>query len=159
MFMGLSPELSAAENTQVLMNRLSLWTDFSVLTQDYKIYINSRKTFAELMEAGRKAYEARDFQAARYSFQTAISLKPTNHTPYYYSGLAAYEEGEYETAEQYYRSALQYGADRALVAYAMGINAAAAGKNPDAIRYLEQAAAASPAQYRTRADALLKRLR
>ena len=62
-------------------------------------------------------------------------------------------------AERYYQSAMQYGADPVLVQYALGLNAAAAGKKDEAVRFLEGAAAAAPERYRDRVRELLSRLR
>jgi tetratricopeptide (TPR) repeat protein len=158
-FMVLSPSASAADNGDAVMKRLSLWVDPDTLTADYRAYLISRKTFSELIEAGQKAYGAKDPVNAELNFLNALNQRPAHYAPYYYLGLLAYEERNYDMAEQYYRSALQYGADSALVRYALGLNAASAGRTADAIEYLEQAAAASPERYRSRVESLIRRLR
>jgi tetratricopeptide (TPR) repeat protein len=158
-FMVLSPAASAAANGEAAMKRLSLWVDPETFTADYRAYLISRKTFAELIEAGQKAYGSKDPVSAELNFINALNLRPAHYAPYYYLGLLAYEERNYDMAEQYYRSALQYGADPALVRYALGLNAASAGRTVEAIDYLEQAAAASPERYRSRVESLIRRLR
>jgi tetratricopeptide (TPR) repeat protein len=158
-FMVLSPTASATENGDAVMKRLSLWVDPDTLSADYRAYLISRKTFAELLEAGQRAYGAKDPVSAELNFISALNQRPAHYAPYYYLGLLAYEERNYDMAEQYYRSAIQYGADPALVRYALGLNAASAGRTVEAIDYLEQAAAASPERYRTRVESLIRRLR
>jgi tetratricopeptide (TPR) repeat protein len=158
-FMVLSPAASAAANGEAAVKRLFLWVDPDTLTADYRAYLISRKTFAEFIEAGQKAYGSKDPAAAEVNFMNALNLRPAHYAPYYYLGLLAYEERNYDMAEQYYRSAIQYGADPALVRYALGLNAASAGRTVEAIDYLEQASAASPERYRSRVESLIRRLR
>ncbi|MDR3166755.1 MAG: hypothetical protein LBT93_02330 [Treponema sp.] len=158
-FMVLSPPASAAQNSEAVFNHITLWADLKNLEGDYYAYIAARKTFAELLEEGQRAYAAKDPEAAELAFMGALDQKPTHYAPYYYLGLLSYEEKNYNLAEHYYRSALQYGADSALVSYALGINAAAAGRRETAIGFLEQAAATSPERYRQKAAELIARLR
>jgi tetratricopeptide (TPR) repeat protein len=158
-FMVLSSSASAVGNSEAVFRHITLWADLETLTGDYKTYMAARKTFMELIEEGRQAYAAKDPVTAELAFMSALDQKPTHHAPYYYLGLLAYEEENFNIAEHYYRSALQYGADPALIAYAMGINAAAAGQREAAVSFLEQAAAASPERYRQRAADLIARIR
>jgi tetratricopeptide (TPR) repeat protein len=158
-FLLLSNTATAAENSEALMRRISLWNPLDNLSKDFQNYLASRKTFTELIEEGQKAYAVRDPVGAEIAFLNALDQKPSHYAPYYYLGLLAYEENSYDMAEQYYRSALQNGADEALVFYAMGVNAASAGKTREAIEYLRQAAAASPERYREKSDSLIQRLR
>jgi hypothetical protein len=44
------------------------------------------------------------------------------------------------------------------VYYALGVNAASAGKTREAADYLKQAAAASPDRYQEKAESLIRRL-
>jgi hypothetical protein len=62
-------------------------------------------------------------------------------------------------AENYYRLSRDKGASAAMISYALGVNAASAGKREEAVACLEEAAAANPAQYRDKADALIQRLK
>jgi hypothetical protein len=158
-FILLSNSATAAENSAALARRISLWNPPEGLEKDFRAYLASRKTFTELIEEGQKAYARRDPVGAELSFLSALNQKPTHYAPYYYLGLLAYEENSFEMAEQYYLSALQNGGDTALVSYALGVNAASAGKTGDAVNYLRQAAAAAPERYREKAESLIQRLR
>jgi tetratricopeptide (TPR) repeat protein len=129
------------------------------MQEDYLAYLASRKTFAELIEAGQRSYAEGDPPQAEVYFHNALEQKPGHYAPYYYLGLLAYEKQNYNAAEQYYQSALQYGADPALVQYALGLNAVAAGKKGEAAGFLEAAAAAAPERYRDRVRELLGRLK
>jgi tetratricopeptide (TPR) repeat protein len=158
-FMLLSPNNSAAENAQVVMERLTNWNTLEKMRSDYNSYIAGRKTFAELIDLGQQAYNVKDIENAESYFLAALYQKPTHYAPYYYLGLLAYDEDNYDMADAYYRSALQYGADSALVKYALGINAATAGRNSEALAYLEEASYESPERYKERAESIIIRLR
>jgi tetratricopeptide (TPR) repeat protein len=158
-FMLLSPSKSAGENSQAVLNRLTSWTSMEKMRADYNSYIASRKTFVELIEAGQQAYADRDLESSAAFFLAALYQKPAHYAAYYYLGLLAYDNNEYDLAETYYITALQYGADSALVKYALGVNAATAGKNNEALAYLEEAAFESPDRYKERAESIIIRLR
>jgi tetratricopeptide (TPR) repeat protein len=158
-FLLLSNTATAAENSEVLARRISLWNPLDKFSKDFQNYLAFRKTFTELIAEGQRAYAVRDPVGAEIAFLGALDQKPTHYAPYYYLGLLAYEESSYDMAEQYYRSALQNGADEALVSYALGVNAASAGKTREAIDYLRRAAAVSPERYREKSDSLIQRLR
>ncbi|MDR1256827.1 MAG: hypothetical protein LBJ86_03705 [Spirochaetaceae bacterium] len=158
-FMLLSTAKSAAENSQSVLERLTSWNSMDTMRVDYGNYTASRQTFTELVDAGQKAYLERDFASAESFFLAAMYQRPTHYAPYYYMGLLAYDENSYDTAESYYLTALQYGADSALVKYALGVNAATAGKNSEALVYLQEAANESPERYKERADSIMSRIR
>jgi tetratricopeptide (TPR) repeat protein len=157
-FLLLSNTASAAENSGAVMSRIARWNSPEVFSRDFNSYIASRKTFTELIEDGQRAYAARDPMGAEMAFLGALDQKPDHYAPHYYLGLLAYEEGSFDMADGYYRSALEYGADTALVCYALGVNAASAGKNREAAAYLRQAAAAAPERYGDRVRDLLRRI-
>jgi tetratricopeptide (TPR) repeat protein len=157
--MVLSPTASAAENSEAAARRIALWNSLDTLSKDYKSYIASRRTFAELIEEGQRAYAAGEKSVAELAFLSALDQKPVHYAPYYYLGLLAYDENNYEAAEQYYISSIRYGADKALVSYALGVNAATAGKKSEAVNYLREAASLNPAKYREKAESLLQRLK
>jgi tetratricopeptide (TPR) repeat protein len=154
-FMMLSPSNSAAENSQVVMERLTSWNTLEKMRTDYNNYIAGRKTFAELIDLGQSSYTAKDIESAESYFLAALYQKPVHYAAYYYLGLLAYEDSNYDMADAYYRYALLYGADSALVKYALGINAATAGRNSEAIAYLEEAAYESPERYKEKADSII----
>ena len=157
-FMLLSPSATIVENSRVIMKRLELWNDFNFMNDDFRNYIASRKTFRELMDDGHSAYSRGDFMSAELSFIAAMDQRPSDFAPYYYIGLLYYEEKDFETADYYYKASEERGADQALINYALGINAASAGRIQDAAVYLQIAAALDPGRYRQRVEELLRRI-
>jgi tetratricopeptide (TPR) repeat protein len=157
-FMLLSPAADAAQNSRAVRDHLGRWGDLAQMRTDFLSYLDSRKTFLELMTEGEAAYAAKDAFTAEYSFMSAMNQKPEHYAPYYYLGLLAYENGRHDQAEQYYRQSIENGADRALVLYALGINAIGAGKSGEAVTFLRQAAELSPERYRAKANDLIKKL-
>jgi tetratricopeptide (TPR) repeat protein len=158
-FMTLSPTASARENALAVRKHISLWNDPEKMENDYRSYLEARKTFAELMEEGRSAYGAGDLLAAELAFMSALDQKPSHYAPWYYLGLILYDEKNYSMAEEYYKKSLEFGADGALVSYALGLNAISDGRNDDAIAWLGKAAEADPERYKTRTADLIRRLK
>jgi len=156
-FTVLSPLASAEENTRTVFERLTRFTSIDDLTRDYTAYLAGKKSFAELMEAGQKAYTDKDYATAGDFFRQASELKSGNFVPLYYLGLIAYEQKNYDDAERFYQSAADRGAAMAQLQYARGINAAAAGKKDDALRFLQEAA--QDQNYKARSEELIGRLR
>ena len=157
-FAALSETASARANGEAALRELRIWADLADLDRDYARYIATRKTFGEFIRDGQAAYAAGDLLGAELNFLGAADLQPQHYAPHYYLGLLAYEGENFAMAQGYYEMALQYGAEAALVYYALGLNAASAGRNADAINYLRQAAEASPSQYSERVEAFLQRL-
>ncbi|MDR3115453.1 MAG: tetratricopeptide repeat protein [Treponema sp.] len=158
-FMLLSRSAASPANAEAVFKHILTWISLETLDQDYREYMQGRKTFAELIIEGQQAYKDKDFKTAEAVFEQALQQRYTHYAPHYYLGLLAYDQKKYDKAETYYRSALQYGADPALVSYAQGINAASAGHNSEAIKFLEQAGTIAPVQYKEQTDLLIKRLR
>jgi tetratricopeptide (TPR) repeat protein len=159
LFMSLSSTATAQANAETVFRRITLFNDPDTLKKEYHSYLASRRTFGELIREGRQAYAAKDAVTAELCFLSAMDQKPTHYAPYYYLGLLAYEEKSYDQADTYYRTALRYGADDALVHYALGLNAASAGRRADAIDYLSRAAVTAPERYKQRVEDLIARLR
>jgi len=157
--MILSPDAAAEENAQKMYNRLVLFNPIADLTRDYRAYIAGKRTFLELVEDGQRAYGGKNYLLAGDLFRKAAELKSSHYAPYYYLGLIAYEDKKYTDAEGFYKTALDYGAERAMVQYARGVNAAAAGKKADAIAFLQEASTADSAQYKARSDEIINKLR
>jgi tetratricopeptide (TPR) repeat protein len=158
-FILLSDSAPAAVNSERVMKQITLRTTATILQRDYQNYLAGRKTFGELIDEGQRAYEAKDYTGAELLFLKAVDQRPSHYAPYYYLGLLAYEEKKYELADGHYRAALQYGADQALVQYARGLNAAALGRNTEAISYLQEAVRLSPLRYKERVENLIPRLK
>jgi tetratricopeptide (TPR) repeat protein len=158
-FLLLSPSATVSDNSQIVVNRIGLWIAPDTMADDYQAYLNGRRTFTELMEDGRNAYSGHDTMTAELCFLSALDQRPTHYAPYYYLGLIYYEEKSYDMADKFYQSSLEYGADEALVSYALGVNAVSAGRNADAIIWLQRAASVDPGRYKARAEELINRLR
>jgi tetratricopeptide (TPR) repeat protein len=158
-FMLLLDTRSAEDNAEAVMKRIFLWNNMEDMTADYHEYIDSRKSFTELIAGGQRAYAGGDLKLAEAAFRSALEQRPAHYAPWYYLGLLAYDAGDSDTAEQYYRISIRNGADMALVLYALGLNAATAGKYNEAKEFLRQAAEADPGRYREKADALITRLK
>lgn len=157
-FMVLSTGASTEENVQLMYQRLTLFNPIADLTRDYNNYIAGKKTFTELVEEGQRAYNAKNYSSAEESFRKAAELRSNHYAPSYYLGLVAYENKKYNEAEDFYKKALDYGGEKAMIQYARGVNAAAAGKKAEAIAFLEEAAAADSARYKARSDDLIRKL-
>jgi tetratricopeptide (TPR) repeat protein len=158
-FLLLSDSASAAVNSERVMQRIALCTNMSTFQNEYRNYLADRKTFKQLIDEGQAAYAAKDYSRAERAFLTALNQRPGQYVPYYFLGLLAFERKNHELAEDYYRLALQYGAEGALLQYALGLNAAEAGHAAEAINYLREAARLSPQRYKERVDNLIPRLR
>jgi len=154
----LDPQADASANAQAVAYRGSVLVSPEQALKDFNGYLSSRKTFGELIEEGRAAYAAKDNSKAEAAFIAAAELRNDHYAPHYYLGLLAYERKEYALAETHYRTALQMGAEEAVVEYALGVNAAADGRDADARSHLESARALAPARYAARVEELLKRL-
>jgi tetratricopeptide (TPR) repeat protein len=158
LFMTLSATASAETNAEEVMRRITIRANMATFRRDYAAYLASRKTFNETLRDGQTAYTRQDRVTAELNFQEAKKQNPNHYAPYYYLGLLAYEEDKYALAEQYYLSALEHGADSALIRFAMGLNAAKAGRTDDAVNFLRQAAETSPLRYKARSDDLIRQL-
>jgi tetratricopeptide (TPR) repeat protein len=159
LFMVLYPDNSTMDNALAVTRRLNISADMEALEQDYRAYIMSRQTFPELIASGRAALADKNLAAAEQYFSSALDIHPKHFAPFYYLGLLAYENKDYDTAERYYQTALDYGADAPLVNYALGLNAASAGRSSDAVGYLETAASDAPDRYGEKTKDLISRIK
>ena len=157
-FLVLSPLADTTENTVSVLQRISLQNNMEAMDRDFRNYLNSRKTFSELMEEGQRSYSLRDYMNAELSFLTAKEQRPSDYSPYYFLGLLSYDGKNFPLAERYYLDSMERGADAALVNFALGNNAAAAGRYTEAAGFLQKAAALDPARYRARSGNLLLRM-
>jgi tetratricopeptide (TPR) repeat protein len=163
-FLLLDPNSSAADNDKIVLGRLTNYTTIDRLYADYERYIASRSTFSELIVEGQQLYAASDFANAEQKFLEALWQKMNHYAPYYYLGLVSYANKSYDMAEQYYRQAIQFlpqshsPDDEALIQYALGVNAASAGRTDEALEFLNVSASLSPERYRARANDIIKKL-
>ena len=155
---ALSPTASLRENIDRVHDRAFRWIDEDQLVEGFLGYVDSRRSFPTLVEEGIDAYDAQDYDTAESDFVIAVNLNPDNHIPYYYLGLINYERGNHGLAEDYYEQALERAAPEALVTYALGVNAFAAGRYADATTFLERATELEPERFGDRVAQLLSRM-
>ena len=155
---ALTPKASLDENSQKARKRAFSWVTDQKLAADFKSYVLSLKTATDLVKDGIDQYTAGNLDGARDAFTSAIALDSGAGTACYYLGLIAYARKDYTQAEDQYLKAFQLGTNAGIINYALGVNAFAAGKNADAVKYLNFARQADAAAYADRVDALLKRI-
>ncbi len=154
---ALSPGATVAQNEAAIQNTALAWVTQSGLEKGFKDYIESTRTFPELVQDGMSAYSSGQMKTAQADFKQAISLNSKNYVPYYYLGLISYTGKDYYLAEQYFQTALQMGGNKGLVDYALGINAFADNRISDAKSYLSQAVSVQ-SDYKDKAASLLDRI-
>jgi tetratricopeptide (TPR) repeat protein len=154
---ALNPSATVVQNEAAIQNSAFAWVSQSSLEKGFKDYIDSVRTFPELVQDGMAAYSAGQLKTAQADFKQAISLNAKNYVPYYYQGLVSYSGKDYYLAEQYFQTALQMGGDQGLINYALGINAFADNRIADAKKYLSQAVSVQ-SDYKDKAASLLDRV-
>jgi tetratricopeptide (TPR) repeat protein len=154
--MTLSNNNTTVQNTTAVSRRILLGHNAGEMARDFQNYINSRKTFSELISEGQRAFSTGDRTGAELSFRAAIEIKSNHFIPYYYMGLLAYNAGRFDDAKNFYLAAIDNDPDTALVYYALGINSAAAGKIDEAVDYLNNAGREDPARYREKAGTIIE---
>jgi len=155
---ALAPRASLDDNSQKARKRAFSWVTDQKLAADFKSFILSLKTATDLVKDGIDLYTAGNLAGAADAFDGALALDSANSTACYYLGLIAYAQKDYTRAEDQYLKAFQLGTNAGIINYALGVNAFAAGKNTDAVKYLNFARQADAASYADRVDALLKRI-
>ncbi len=155
---ALGPKASLDENSQRARKRAFSWVTDQKMAADFRSFVLSLKTATDLVKDGIDQYTAGNLPAAEDAFKGALALDSANGTACYYLGLIAYSKKDYSGAEDQYLKAFQLGTSAGIINYALGVNAFAAGKNTDAVKYLNFAKQADAAAYADRVDALLKRI-
>lgn len=155
---ALEPEKDQDENAAAITERALRFVDVDQLVEDFLAYVDSRRTFRELVEDGIDAYGQARLDAAEELFVRARERRPDNYIPYYYLGLINYDRSDYSLADHFYTEALNHGADSALTYYALGVNAFADRRYDDAVSYLETSLELDPDSYSTKVGDLLRRI-
>ncbi len=154
----LNSDNSFEKNQSTVKNFIFKWHNPSALESDFVAYLDSQKTFAELVTSGVRFYGDKDLESAARNFSQAQLKNPDNYIPYYYLGLIAYARGDYALADNYYTKSLELGSDAPITNYALGINAYASRRFDEARYYLEMAMAGDPAKYESKAGELIARI-
>lgn len=155
---ALRPAASLAENQGAVAALFRRWHDLKAAQEDFLAWMDSRKTFAELVEDGVRLYGEKKLDDSEAAFAEALSKNEGNYIPYYYLGLISYGRNDFDMAEYYYKTALQLGCDPAATNFALGLNAYAVNRLEDAKGYLTKAKTEAPDRYATRVDEILGRI-
>ena len=145
-------------NSELVYNRAFAWHDRSRMAGDFLAYLEGRKSFRSLVQAGIELYTGGNLDSAEAAFLEARELDGKSFVPPYYLGLINYGRKNYSTAAGFYRKALDGGAEPALVYYALGINSMAENRVDDAVTYLKMAGEMD-SSYRQKGEDLIRRMR
>lgn len=154
----LDPDATLDGNQTAVRDFFLRWHSAAQAETDFATFLDSQKTFAELVTEGVKAYGDKDMDTASELFEQALVKNSSNYIPHYYLGLIAYANNDYAKAENYYVAALGLGADQAITNYALGINAFASNRFEEAKAFLEKAKTGDPERYTAKVDELLARI-
>jgi tetratricopeptide (TPR) repeat protein len=154
----LDPALPISENSQKLKEKAFGWLGTAKVEEEYKNFILSLKTFADLVTEGVEYYTNNELEKAKQSFSESLERDTTNFIPYYYLGLINYAGKDYLTADTYYNKALELGAPTALIYYALGVNAFADNNYEAAVTHLKEAEKLDPDNYKEKVEELLQRI-
>lgn len=155
---SLDPKGSLEANSIRVRKRAFSWVQDQKLRDDFEKFMTSMKTPNDLVREGVALYTKGDLAGADQTLSNAVALQPDASAGWYYLGLIAYARKDYPKADDLYMKAFQLGANAAVINYALGVNAFAAGRNTDATKYLKFAKDADPATYGDKVDALQKRI-
>lgn len=155
---ALKPGASATGNQRQIQKNAFDWVSMQKLEAGFKSYVETAKTFPELVQAGMSAYSSGNMKNAKAEFKKAIALNGKNYVPYYYLGLVSYDGQDYYLAEQYFQTALQMGGNAGLINYALGINAFADNRIADAKKFLTKATSVQ-SDYKSKAASLLDKIK
>jgi tetratricopeptide (TPR) repeat protein len=155
---ALDPGLNVADNSRRVMERAFAWYGVERLQRAYMEFARELKGFNELVAEGTDLYGRKEYDKADDAFVRAMRVEPDNFVPYYYSGLIKYGVADYKSAEMLFLTALDLGADPALVNYALGVNAFAGESYERSRTWLLEARKADPRLYSEKVDSLLARI-
>ena len=154
----LKADATLEQNQLAVYNFFRRWHSADAAGSDFLAYLDTQKTFAELVSAGVRSYGDKDLESAGKAFAQALTKNSSSYIPPYYLGLIAYAKNDYALAEEYYRNALQLGSDAPITHYALGINAFASRRFDEARNYLGKAAAGDSARYELKVREILDRI-
>ncbi|MBN1685936.1 MAG: hypothetical protein JW852_04730 [Spirochaetales bacterium] len=154
----LSTEATMAANSTLVMTDVFSWVEAGQFYTDFQKFMDSVKTFPELVKDGMAYYSEGDLDSAESSFLRAIGRNEKHDIPYYYLGLINYSKKDYSLAEYYYLTSQQMGGELGLTYYALGVNAYADNRFDVAQDYLKKASEADPFGYGEKTSALLQKI-
>jgi tetratricopeptide (TPR) repeat protein len=149
-----------ADATQSAVYALAkTWPGIDALSAGFDGYLEQKRTFPEMVSYGISLYNDKNYEEAAKVFKAATEVNKANHVPFYYLGLIAYYQKDYAMAEVDYQQSLSLGCDPGIANYALGVNAFVMGRSEDARSYLALAKEAAPAEYGSKADEVLARIK
>lgn len=154
----LDPSASIEANSRLVRSRVFSWVSTNQFYADFLAFLDTVKTFPELVREGMAFYSEQEYDRAEKSFLSAIDRNDMHDIPYYYLGLINYARNDYTLAEYYYLTSQQMGGDLGLTFYALGVNAYADNRFDDAVAFLNQANEADPFVYGEKSQALLAKI-
>ncbi len=155
---SMDPAQNLQQNSTAIADGVFRWVEPGTLTEDFKFYLKTRRTFRDLVQDGVEHYAQNKHEHAEQLFVRALNLQDANYIPYYYLGLINYNRGNYSLAEFYFSTALDLGAEPAVALYALGVNAYADNRNEEAVELLQKTLEADAENYQSRVDELLIRI-
>ena len=155
---SMSAEGTMADNSNIIMKDVFSWVTTDQFYADFKEYIDSVKTFPELVKDGMAFYAEGDLESAESAFLKAIGRNEKHDIPYYYLGLINYANKEYSLAEYYYLTSQQMGGELGLTYYALGVNAYADNRFDAAVDFLKKSSDADPFGYGEKTSSLLSKI-
>ncbi|HSV57089.1 MAG TPA: hypothetical protein VLH39_08305, partial [Magnetospirillaceae bacterium] len=99
----LEPEASLEDNQRAVAELFRRWHDSSTVQEDFLIWLDSRRTFAELVEDGVRFYAEKRMDLAEAAFLEALARNEGSCVPHYYLGLIFYGRNDFDLADHYYR--------------------------------------------------------
>ena len=154
----LSDEATMTENSKVVISEVFNWVGTDQFYADFQAYMDSVKTFPELVKDGMNLYATGDLDVAEKTFLKAIGRNDKHDIPYYYLGLINYARQDYSLAEYYYLTSQQMGGELGLTYYALGVNAYADNRYEVAKDFLKKASENDPFGYGEKTTALLSKM-
>ena len=154
----LKSDATLEQNQLAVYNFFQRWHSADAAGSDFISYLDSQKTFAELVSDGVRSYGDKDLESAGKAFAQALTKNSSSYIPPYYLGLIAYAKSDYALAQEYYQTALELGSDAPITHYALGINAFASKRFDEARNYLTKAADGDPARYESKVSEILNRI-
>ncbi|MCX7024259.1 MAG: hypothetical protein NT080_06525 [Spirochaetes bacterium] len=151
-------EATLEENQAAIGALFDAWYTEEGTQKDFISWLDTRKTFSELITDGVKTYGEKNYDASEDSFTKALAVNKDNYLPYYYLGLIAYAKNDYSTADYYYKTALQLGCDVAITNYALGLNAYASNRFTEARTFLAKAKETAPDKYGAKVDEIISKM-
>lgn len=135
----IKPDADRVTNEEIIMQEAFTWISKTQFMTDFTAYVDSIKTFRDLVQEGMDFYANEDLDKAENAFAASITLEANNYIPYYYLGLIHYTRKNFSMAEYYYTESLEMGASEGLVNYVLGLNAYYAKNYDKANGYLQTA--------------------